>query len=334
MAKSPIGKTANIVLPLAGIGILIGVGFAVYKKFFASQTQEEKDADFFGEKQSGARDAKGALGNTIDFFFGEGSAEKNRESSVNQEVIPNPQTSNTTPNLDGGGSFFGDLFGSISRFFNPAQEGQSSPTSEKQAADSTPSTLDPSGRSKAPRSPGDPPSADVIPPTGGNEKRGSGSSARPAFVDTNLNEFQRNRKVFGQKPKRGGRLPFGSRGQGKSPGNTTSNADNSTQRKSTPSTKDITTQQQQTSNSRALAARFRNLGTKTGTSNTSPKSSGSGSSSTASSDKDVKRTGGRSPGKSRSNARTTNSGTGTTDKTQTTPPVRRGGGRRRGNIRR
>lgn len=264
MAKSPIGKTANIVIPLIGIGAVIAIGFAVYKKFFAGQTQEEQDADFFGEKQSAARDAKGALQNTIDFIFGE-------KTEDTGQLTANPQTANVTPNLNGGGDFFGGLFSGISSFFFPKQEGESSPTIEKEASDKRDSTTDPSGAST---------SAD---PESRKGKRTTPSGFQQLPAGQSLRELQVNTKKFGTQPKRGGRLSFGSSAViGNTSNPTTSNKSSATTAKKSTSKKQIA----ETPKSSRVSSFISRFSTKpAGTSRTSPKSSGSPTSSTSTTEK-------------------------------------------------
>jgi len=308
MAKSPVTKTANIVLPIAGLGILLGVGYFVYTRFFAEKSQEEQNEEFFGSNQSAIRDEKGFFGNVSDFFFGDGT---NEQQTANP--TPNPQTANTTPNLDGGSSIFSDIFGGISNFFFPKQEGQSSPTKEKDAVDSTPSTTDPTGTSTAPVPNPPTPDENVTSPQGNRNKKNTS-----VFQQTgvNLRDLQKNfqtfNKQFRTKTQRGGRI-F-SVGNTSNP--TTSNASSSTNKKDKPSTKDVTTQNINQTNSKVsrFISSFSNK--PVGTSRTSPKSSGSPTSSTSTTEKPKTSTPTGS-GRRSGNTRTTNSGTGQTDKTQT-----------------
>lgn len=75
-----------MVLPaIIGGGILLAIVF-----YFSSNIKNflnKDDKDFLSEKQSLKRDQKGAINNTIDFFYGEGSHKQSKSSKLSGKTI-------------------------------------------------------------------------------------------------------------------------------------------------------------------------------------------------------------------------------------------------------
>lgn len=231
MAKSPISKTANLIIPIASVGIVAGLGYWAYQKFFNPQTDEEKQ-----EEQ--IRQEKGAFQNTMDFIFGE----KNKSPAPN-DVVDNSGTQVSNGFFSPEESAKRDAkgwFGNLNDFlFGERQEGQTSPTSETQASGNLPNTTEPSGAGKTkPNNNAPKPNEDIQSPQG-NKNKVTSSNVTGTQIGKNYTgwgNLQKTNKVFGTKPKRGGRITnFGAKQNTNS-----SNKDSSTNRKQEQSKKQVT----------------------------------------------------------------------------------------------